>query len=91
MKTFTAGAVFLLTLMLANVVAAGVFAVLGPLALELKDDAAGVIAVALIGLVSIGCALLFLKGALALAGERFYLVRSDPYKGLRFGSGRRGG
>ena len=84
MKTFAAGAVVVVLLMLANVVAAGVFTVLGPLVLELQDEWSRVVAVALIGVVAVVCALVFLRGALFLALE-------NPFKGLKSAAGRRGG
>jgi len=64
MKSLAAGAGFLAVLMLANVVAAGVFAVLGPLVLELADGDWQVVAMVLVMLLAIGCALAFLKGCL---------------------------
>lgn len=71
MKTFAAGAVLVLVLILANVVAAGVLAVLGPLALELEGEAARVSAVVLVGLLAVACALAFLRGALRVALDCF--------------------
>lgn len=91
MKTFLAGAAFLLVLIIANVVAAGVFSVLGPIAAELDDGLARVLALALVGLLGVACALLFLRGVLFMVAERFSAVQADPKKGLQFTAGRRGG
>lgn len=64
MKTAIAGAAFLAVLMLAHVVAAGVVAVLGPIALELEDEGAQLAAVAVVAVLALGCGLAFLKGCL---------------------------
>lgn len=91
MKTFLAGAAFLLVLILANVVAAGVFSLLGPIAADFDDGLAWVLALALVGLLAVACSLLFLRGVLFCVVERFSAVRADPKKGLQFDPGQRGG
>lgn len=91
MKTALAGAAFLLVLIIANVVAAGVFFVLGPLAADLDDGVARVLGLALVGLGGVACALLFLRGALFCIAERLSAVRSNPHKGLESTEGQRGG
>lgn len=58
-----AGAVIIIALLLANVVAAGVFLVLGPL-VPRGDDAVATVGMLAVGIVAVGCALLFLLGAL---------------------------
>lgn len=88
MKTLGAGAAFLALFFLANVVAAGVMAVLMPYAMQLEDG--DVFAGIVVGLVAIASALAFLRGA------TFYLVallrvQPHPNKGLESGQGRRGG
>ncbi len=97
MRSFGTGALFVLILMLANVVAAGVFAVLGPIALELADEEARVLAMVIIGLLSVLCAVLFLRGAVVQFAEGYGVRRrlfreiADPHKGLQSAAGQRGG
>lgn len=64
MRQLGAGALVLGALMMANVVAAGVMQLLGPLALEAQDETAQVVLVSIAGLLAIAAALLFLKGCL---------------------------
>lgn len=80
MKTAAAGALLLALFALAQVVAAGVFAVLGPLALELEDELSQFIGLAVVGGLSVACALAFLKGSLRVATDQ-----------LQCRTGRRGG
>lgn len=61
MRAFGTGLLVVVVLMLANVVAAGIFLVLWPLARQLEETGQ-VIAAAAIGALAIACALLFLKG-----------------------------
>lgn len=91
MKTFSAGAAFVAILVLANVVAAGVFAVLGPLATELADETAQIATMALVGVLAVACALLFIKGALFYAAARSFAAHPDPNKGLKSNPAGRGG
>lgn len=64
MKAAGAAGAILAALLLANVVGAGVIAVLGPLALELEDDAARVAGMGAAGILAVACAALFLHGAI---------------------------
>lgn len=64
MKTLGAGALLVLLLLMANVVAAGVFQVLGPLALEIRDEELQILALCLVGCAAIGAALAFMSGSL---------------------------
>lgn len=63
MKTFAAGAAVLSLFILANVVAAGVFHVLGPLVPQ-GDDLVVVAGMLLVGAIAVACAVLFFLGAL---------------------------
>lgn len=62
MKTLAGGAAVLSLFILANVVAAGVFVVLGPL-VPSGDDAIVVAGMVTIGVIAVACALLFFLGA----------------------------
>lgn len=64
MRALASGALVLGALLMANVVAAGVMAVLGPLAARAEDPTAQVAGVAVVGVMAIAAALLFLKGCL---------------------------
>lgn len=64
MKTFAAGAGFVLILLMAQVVGAGVFMVLGPLALEIQDEELQIVALGVVGAAAIVAALAFMSGSL---------------------------
>lgn len=64
MRSACAGAAFLALLAMANVVGAGVFAVLGPIALEIEEPGLQTGAMVLVMVLSAGAAFLFLKGSL---------------------------
>jgi len=85
MKNLGEGAALVLILVLANVVAGGVFALLGPLALEIADEGMQVAATVLVGVIAVACALVFLRGAVVS------FVLANPNKGLESPPGRRGG
>lgn len=69
MKALGAAAGVLGALMMANLVAAGVMQILGPLAAEATEPAAQVAGVAIAGVLAIAAALLFLKGCLRALTE----------------------
>jgi hypothetical protein len=74
------GAFLVGILVLAQVVAAGVYAVLGPLALEAEEGPAQIAGLVLVSALAVSCALAFLKGSLRLATDQ-----------LQCRTGRRGG
>jgi drug/metabolite transporter (DMT)-like permease len=63
MKTLAGGIAFVAVLLLANVVAAGVFLVLGPL-VPRSADIVAVAGLALVGVIAVGCSILFFLGAM---------------------------
>lgn len=79
-RDLAAGAVFLSALIAANIVAAGVFAVLGPLALEIDDELYQLLVLMLVGAMAVLCALVFLKGCVRVLVDQ-----------LQCRAGRRGG
>lgn len=79
MRTFLAGAVVVAAFSAANLVAAGVMAVLGPQAIAL-EGAAQLPAVIAVGGLALACALIFLKGCQKTLTDR-----------LQYPAGRRGG
>lgn len=84
------GLVVVAVLVAANVVAAGVFLVLGPL-VPRGDVTVAVAGMAVVGVIAVACALLFLKGAMVSAARGFSFGKQDPYKGLESAVGQRGG
>lgn len=64
MKSLLAGIVLLLLLLMANVVGAGVFMVLAPLAQAISDEDLQLVVLGLVGAAAIGAALCFLLGSL---------------------------
>lgn len=64
MKTLAGGTAFLVVILLANVVAAGVFMVLWPI-IQPTDDTSEVIAATILGIVSVTCAFFFTAGIMA--------------------------
>lgn len=65
MRNLLQGLLFLLVLMLANVVGAGVFMVLGPIVKRL-DEAAQVAATAIVGFIAVSCAIVFITGGVRM-------------------------
>lgn len=80
MKKILAGGGLLLILVMANVVAAGVFQVLGPIALEIQDEDLRTCAFGAVCGAAIGSALAFLSGSVRAMVEQ-----------LQCRAGRRGG
>jgi hypothetical protein len=62
-KNFTAGALVVGVFLSANVVAAGIFLVLGPLAPK-DNDTVAVIGMYLIGAIAVACSIFFIVGAM---------------------------
>lgn len=69
-KTALAGTFVVGALLLANVVGAGVFLVLVPIARAVPDELAQLGALLLVGLVAVACSVLFLFGCAQVARRR---------------------
>jgi len=80
MRIFLQGAVIVVVLSLGSLVAAGVYAVLGPQVLRMEEGPMKLLAVITVGLLAIGCAILFIQGALRAIQDH-----------LQYGRGRRHG
>lgn len=75
MNTLLRGAVIVSIFMLANVVAAGVISVLGPHFVGLDDGPLKILAIIVLGILAVGCALAFLKGCLSALSDRLQYRR----------------